>query len=148
MIHNLHDLPHLLIPRQLLTLKVKIVAQLAEADGTEGEGLLVSLVQLRRAVHETLIVLAMPHREDMAQLMARSLDGTVLYELGHFGIEHTCWLVGVLGKVWMMSCITLNANTPALLSHTEHEGPAVLRVQVCVGQDKQALVLSQLHIIL
>ena len=90
----------------------------------------------------------MPHREDMAQLVARSLDGSILYEFGHFGIEHTGWLIGVLGKVRMMSCIALNANTPALLGHAEHEGPAVLRVQVCVRQDEQALVLSQLHVIL
>lgn len=71
----------------------------------------------------------------MAQLVARGLDSSILNKLGHFGIEHASWLIGVLGKVWMMSRITLNTNAPALLSHTEHEGPAVLRVQVGVGQD-------------
>jgi hypothetical protein len=83
----------------------------------------------------------------MAQFVARCLYGPILYEFGHLGIKHARGLIGVLGKVWMMSCITLNANTPALLRHAEHEGPAILRVQVCVGQHKQTLVLLQLHVI-
>ena len=49
-------------------------------------------------------------------------------------------------EIWMMPSIALNANTPALLRHTEDEGPAVLGIQVGIGQHEQALILLQLDI--
>jgi len=51
-----------------------------------------------------------------------------------------------MGKIWMMPCIALNANSPTLLSHTEDKGPAVLRVQIRICEHKQALILLQLNI--
>lgn len=65
-VHYLDHFAKLLVALQLLTLEVKIVTQLSKANRTEGERLLVCLVQLRGAVHDTLVLLTMPHREDVA----------------------------------------------------------------------------------
>ena len=147
-VHDLYHLSHLLVALQLLAFEAKVEAQFPQADGAEGEGLLVRLVQLRGAVHEALIRLAMSHGEDMAQLVASCLDGPVLHQLCHLGVEHARRLVRVLGKVGMVPCVALDADSPALLGHTEDEGPTVFRVEVCVGQHEQALVLLEMHVVL
>jgi len=51
-------------------------------------------------------------------------------------------------KVWMVTGIALNANPPALLSHTENKGPAILGIQVSICKHKQTLILPQVHVIL
>ena len=47
-----------------------------------------------------------------------------------------------------MPSIALDADPPALLGHPEDESPAILGVEVGVGQHQQALVLLQLDIFL
>ena len=83
----------------------------------------------------------------MAQLVAGRLDCSVLHELGDLRIKHSRRLVGVLSEIWMVPSVALDADSPALLGHTEHEGPAVLRVEVGVGEHEQALVLLELHVV-
>lgn len=83
----------------------------------------------------------------MAQLMASCLDCSVLHKLGNFCVEHTGRLVGVLGKIRMVPCVALDADSPALLGHTEDKGPTVLRVQVGVREHEQALVLLEQHVV-
>lgn len=53
----------------------------------------------------------------------------------------------MLGEVWMVTSIALDAYTPALLRHAEDEGPASLRVQISVCEHEQTLVLLQLHVV-
>ena len=43
----------------------------------------------------------------------------------------------------MVAGVTLDADPPALLGHPEHEGPAILGVQVGVGEHEQALAGAQ-----
>ena len=54
----------------------------------------------------------------------------------------------ILRKVRMVSGITLNANPPALLGHSEDKGPPLLGIQIGVGQNKKTLILSKLDILL
>lgn len=147
MVHNLDDFSKFFVSRQLLSFKVEIVAQFPEAQGAEGERLLVSLVELRRAVHEALVMLTVANGQHVAQFVAGCLDRSVLYNLGHFGVKHPTWLVRVPGEVWMMTRIALNTDAPTLLGHAEDEGPAVFRVQVGVRQHEQALVLIKFHVV-
>ena len=66
--------------------------------------------------------------------MASRLNSPVLNLPGNLGIELPHRLV-IVSEVWVMARIALDADSPALLSHTEDECPAVLRVQICVGKD-------------
>lgn len=81
----------------------------------------------------------------MSKFVARRFDGPVLHFAGNLGREIPNRLV-VVCEIRMMPRIALNANSPTLLRHSEHKRPAVLRVQVCVGQHEQALVLLQLDV--
>ena len=81
----------------------------------------------------------------MSQLMACSLDGSILYFPSNFRSEISSRLV-FMGKVRMMSCITLDANSPTLLCHSKYKSPPILRIQVSVRQHKQALVLLKLDV--
>lgn len=146
-VHYLYHFTQLLVAGELSPLEVEVEAQLAEADRAEVERLLVGFVELRRAIHQALVRLAVAHREYMAQLVARRLYRSVLHKLGYLRVEHAGWQGGELGEVWMVPCVALDANTPALLRHTEDESPAVLRVQVGVRQHEQALVLLQQHVV-
>jgi hypothetical protein len=48
----------------------------------------------------------------------------------------------------MMPSITLNANSPTLFSHPKNESPTLFRVQISVGQNKEALILLEFEVVL
>jgi hypothetical protein len=79
--------------------------------------------------------------------VARSLDGPVLDLASDLRREVAHGHV-VVREVRMMSRVRLNANTPALLGHTEDEGPAFLRVQISIRQNQKALILLKTNIFL
>jgi len=64
----------------------------------------------------------------MAQLVAGGLYSPVLHKLRYLGIEHPGRLGRVRRKVWMVTGIALNTNTPALFRHAENESPAIFWV--------------------
>ena len=45
-----------------------------------------------------------------------------------------------------MPCVTLYTDSPALLGHSEHKSPAILRIQVGIGQHQEALVRFKLNV--
>ena len=47
-----------------------------------------------------------------------------------------------------MPSITLNANSPTLFSHPKNESPTLFRVQISVGQNKEALILLEFEVVL
>ena len=53
-----------------------------------------------------------------------------------------------MSKIGVVSRVALNANSPALLGHSEHEGPPLLWVEVCVCQNEKTLVLAKLNVLL
>ena len=78
--------------------------------------------------------------------MTSCLDGTVLDlasnlrgEVAHRDL--------VVSEVGMMPRVRLDADAPGLLCHAEHEGPAVLRIQVGIGQHEQALVVAEFDVL-
>lgn len=77
--------------------------------------------------------------------MARCLDGPVLHLPRDLRSELPCVL---LTKLWVMACVTLNTDLPALLRHSKHKCPAVLGIQISVCEYKEALVISQLDVLL
>ncbi len=85
--------------------------------------------------------------EDVRQLMASRLNGSVLDFPCNLGGEISHWDV-VMSKVRVVPGVALNANAPTLLSHAKHKSPTVLRIQVGIGQHKEALVLTQLNVLL
>lgn len=83
----------------------------------------------------------MSYGQDVRELVARSLDGPVL-DLSRDFRREVAHRYFVVRKVRVMPRVRLNANTPALLGHTEYERPAVLRVQVGVRQHQEALIVA------
>ena len=51
-------------------------------------------------------------------------------------------------EVRVVSRVTLNANSPALLGHSEDKSPPILRVEIGVGQHQEALVIFQFNVFL
>ena len=60
--HVAQDFLQTLVALALLAFELQVEAKFAEADGAEGERLLVCFGELRGAVHETLIGLTVSHR--------------------------------------------------------------------------------------
>lgn len=89
----------------------------------------------------------MAHGQDVTKLVTRSLDGSVLDQLGDPVVEDLA-RPARLREVRVVSGVGLDADPPAALGHTEDKSPSVLRVQVGVRQYEQALVLPQPQIIL
>jgi len=77
--------------------------------------------------------------EYVGNLVASSLDGSVLDFAADILREHSLGLLD-FPKVRVVAGVTLNTNPPALLRHSEHEGPSFLGVEVDVSQNEQALV--------
>jgi len=146
-VHELEDVPQLRQHLQLLPVEEQVGAHLAQAHGAEGEGLHVRLVQGRGPVHEALVGLAVADGEHVRQLVARRLYRSVLDLPGDLGGEDADGLV-VLGEVGVVASVALDANAPALLGHAEDEGPALLGVEVGVGEHEQALILSKVDVVL
>ena len=73
------------------------------------------------------------------------LNCSVLYLLGDLLAELTLRFTKFC-KVRMVSCITLYTNAPTLFGHTKHEGPSILRIEICIGQYKQTLVLLKINV--
>lgn len=91
----------------------------------------------------------MAKAEDVSQLMTSCLDSSVLDLLANRSGKVLCVeLASLARKARVMSGITLNAYSPALLGHSKYKGPAVFGVQVSVGKDKQALVGGELDVLL
>ena len=62
MVHQLKDISELYKQCQLLSIEAEIGAHLAHTHRTQGERLLICLLQLRRAIHQALIRLAVADR--------------------------------------------------------------------------------------
>ena len=71
--HVADDLAQCAIALQLFTLEAQIVAELAQANWTERERLLISLFKLRRTVHQAFIRLTVTNRKHVCQFVACSL---------------------------------------------------------------------------
>ena len=128
-----------------MTVETQIWAHLAQADGTESEGLLVCLLELAGAIHQALVGLTVSNAEHMWQLMARRLHCTILHLSSDFGGELSH---GSLAKIGVVSGVALNTDSPALLGHAKDEGPAFLRVQISIRQNQKALILLKTNIFL
>ena len=74
------------------------------------------------------------------------LNSSVLNLSCNFGCKLSHWLL-LLSKVRMMSCITLDANSPRLLGHSEYKSPSFFWIKVGVCQDQETLVLFQTDIL-
>lgn len=150
-----HQLKHFLefeISVQFLAFKMKVECQFPKTHGAHCKWLLVSLLELAGPIHEALVGLAVPQTKDVSQLMTSCFDGSVLHLFGHPLVELPLRdpvpeLVFVC-KVWVVASVTLDADTPALLSHSKDEGPSVFGVQVGIGEHQQTLVLFQLDVVL
>ena len=79
--------------------------------------------------------------------MASSFNGSVLDLASDFAVEISLYVLR-LGEVRVVASVALDAYPPALLSHSEDEGPALFWVQVGIREDQEALVLLQFDIIL
>ena len=144
--HEFKHFPQVHVSLKLVAFKLEVETQLSETNRAEGKWLLVSLVELRGPVHKALVSLAVPHREDMAELVTSCLNGSVLNLLGHLSIEVA---VGhLLGKVRVVSSVGLDADPPAALGHAKDESPAFFGVQIGVGEHQEALILTQLDAML
>lgn len=106
---------------------------------------MVRLLKLAGAVHKAFVRLTMAYGQDVRQLVAGGLHSTILYlpsdlrgKLAH----------SRLPEVWMMPRVALDADSPALLGHSKNESPALLWVQIGIGQYQQALILLQPYILL
>ena len=129
MVHQPEHISQLLEHLELVSIEPEVRADLTKAHGTQGKWFVVGFLELTGSVHQTLVSLTMSYREDMRQLMARSLNGPVL----NLPCDLRCELPGVLlTKLWMMTRITLNADLPALFRHSKHERPAILWVQISI----------------
>ena len=71
--------------------------------------------------------------------MTSRLDRPILHLLGNLTVKHARRIF--LRKVGMMPGVRLDADAPRTLGHAENEGPAVLRIEVGIGQHEEALVL-------
>jgi hypothetical protein len=87
----------------------------------------------------------MSNGEHMRKLMTRRFDCSILNFLCNLRTKHLHIFVG---KIGMMTCIALNANSPALFGHSKHECPSLLGIKISICQHKQALVLPQLDVLL
>ena len=52
----------------------------------------------------------------------------------------------ICGKVRVMPCVTLYANFPRLLCHSEYKRPAIFGVKVDICENKQALGFAQFDV--
>ena len=87
----------------------------------------------------------MPDRKYVCEFMTGRFYSPILHLLGNLTSKSSLL---ILRKVWMVPSITLDANSPALLCHSEHKGPPLLGIQIGVGQNKKTLILSKLDILL
>lgn len=85
--------------------------------------------------------------EDVSQLVTGGFDGSVLDLTSNFRSEISNRFV-LMCEIWMVSGITLNANSPTLLGHSKDKGPTVFWIKVSIGEYKQALVLLKLNVLL
>ena len=53
-----------------------------------------------------------------------------------------------MSEVGVMPRVRLDADAPGLFSHAEHEGPAVFRIEVGIGENQQTLVVAQFDVLL
>jgi len=83
----------------------------------------------------------------MSNLMTGCLNSSILHFPRDFGCEYSLGF-GLVGEVRVMSRITLDANSPALLGHAEDESPPVFGVEVGVGQHQETLVVFQFYVFL
>ena len=67
----------------------------------------------------------------MGKLMACSFNGSILDLLGDLLTELPLGLT-VLREVGVVASVALDANSPTLLGHSEHESPPILRVQISI----------------
>lgn len=139
-----------MIPLKLLALESEVKTQLLQAHGTEGEWLLVSFLKMTGAVHQALVGLAVADRQHMRKLMACRLDSSILdlFRNDFIKVPFGLHALLFLGELRVMAGIALDADAPTLLGHAEHEGPPIFRIQVCIRQHEQTLVLPQLNILL
>ena len=88
--------------------------------------------------------------KDMRELVTSCFNGSVLNSFrNHFvKVPLRFDALFLLGELWVVPGVTLDADTPALLSHSENEGPALLWIEVGVCKDKEALVLTKLDVLL
>ena len=88
----------------------------------------------------------MPYGEHMRNLVTRCLNSSILHLSRNLGSENPLRLC-LTCKVGVVPCVTLNANPPALLSHSKHESPPVLRVQVSIREHEEALVILKFNVL-
>ena len=69
----------------------------------------------------------------MRELVTGRLDGSVLDSLLNLLVKLAVMRIIDFSKVRVVPGITLYANAPIDLGHTEYESPPFLRVQVCIG---------------
>ena len=63
------------------------------------------------------------------------------------GLAEKPLLFSILGEVWVVPCVTLNADPPALLCHSKHKCPPFFGEQVDVGQNQEALILLKTEVV-
>ena len=78
--------------------------------------------------------------------MASCLDGSILNFFRDLLTKLPLWFA-VLSKVGMVSSITLDTDSPALLGHPKYKGPSIFRVQVSIGKHQKALVLFEVDML-
>lgn len=91
----------------------------------------------------------MTKTENVREFVAGRFDCSVLYFFGNQVIEvseHQPVLRDLIGKIWVMPRITLNADSPALLGHAKHKSPPFFGVQVSIRKHQQTLMIVQLNI--
>jgi hypothetical protein len=78
--------------------------------------------------------------------MACCLDRSILHLFRDLLTKLSLWFA-VLSKVGVVSSITLDTDSPALLGHSKYEGPSIFRVQVSIGKYQEALVLFEVNML-
>ena len=84
--------------------------------------------------------------QDMGDLVTSSLNSSVLYFPCNFTCEYSL-VLALHSEIGMVPGITLDTNSPRLLCHSKDECPTILGVQICVGQDQEALILLELDVL-
>ena len=88
----------------------------------------------------------MAQREHVSELMTRCFNCSVLNFFSDFRAEIILRSVQ-LSEVRVVTSITLNTDSPALLGHAENKRPSLFRVEVCICKHEQALARSNLDIL-
>jgi len=79
--------------------------------------------------------------------MACCLDGSVLHLFRYLLTKLSLWLT-MLGKIGMVSCVTLDTYSPTLFGHTKHESPSIFWVEISISQHQKTLILFELNMLL